>query len=184
MHLMQNVTTSYQLSIDIELGVCWPLAIGFNLLSDDVIIKNIDSFIFSDPIFLEEFHNKVGIAATGCIRSSFHEETYLVIFNPFFNDLRSILSGELRASLIREPWYEHGSESSLSEKRCCKSFSEHCKIYLWWSIYLYLWILNSNNHQKCNNVDNCPAYKLYPFLRKIAQFFITLGYLSILIIAL
>jgi hypothetical protein len=101
-HFLQNVAAADQVSVDVQLGVCGPLAVHFDLFPDDSIVKHVDALELGETyisivltILFEQLDHKIGVAASGLVRSPLHKEDDLVVLDPLVDDQLGVLLGDL-----------------------------------------------------------------------------------------
>ena len=74
MEFLDNVDTSNQFTLDIELRISWPIGVLFEPFSDIVVFENIEMVVFESVVVLEDRDDSGRESALWIIRSSLHKE--------------------------------------------------------------------------------------------------------------
>lgn len=71
---LNNVDTSNQFALDIELWISWPIGVLFEPFSNFVVLENIEMLVFDTVVLLEDLDDSAGESTLWLIRRSFHKE--------------------------------------------------------------------------------------------------------------
>ena len=72
-HFLQDIASTDELSLDINLWNSWPIGISLNLLTELFVIKNVNIFELFDTVELEDLYHIVGEATPWHLTSTLHE---------------------------------------------------------------------------------------------------------------
>jgi len=95
MHRQNYVTTSYELTANVDLGDSWPLAILFYSVPQGLVRQDIMSLI-SDAMHSKDLCNGVRESALGCFGDTLHKDDNFVVADDLIEALLEIgLDGQV-----------------------------------------------------------------------------------------
>lgn len=108
---MEYIAAADELPIEEELRVGGPFTVELDLFPNDVILQHIDRLVIREPVFLEQLHYEIGIAAAWWLRGAFHEQADFVIFHHFVDYLLCVFGGQLVLFFRCETTLEQGEHA-------------------------------------------------------------------------
>ena len=90
MHLLHDITTSEELTFDVDLWNGWPIGVVFNLIPNLLALEHVDILVLFNSIELEDLDYVVRETASWHLSVAFHEQAYVVLSNPFVDLLSEV----------------------------------------------------------------------------------------------